>query len=89
MTAEDTWDVIVVGGGGAGLAAATEARALGRDVVLFEKNPELGGSTSWSIGSVTATATPHQIRKAIKDNPVDHFGDVPISVEIRGAGVAG
>lgn len=77
MTAEDTWDVIVVGGGGAGLAAATEARTLGRDVVLFEKNPELGGSTSWSIGSVTATATPHQIRKGIKDNPVDHFEDMP------------
>ena len=41
-------DVVVVGGGGAGLAAA----ALGMDVVLLEKNPELGGSTAWSLGAI-------------------------------------
>jgi hypothetical protein len=34
-------------------------RALGRDVVLLEKNASLGGSTAWSIGSVTASGTPH------------------------------
>lgn len=74
---EDTYDVVVVGGGGAGLAAAIEARRLGRDVVLLEKNPALGGSTAWSIGSVSATATPHQIRKGIKDGPDGHYEDMP------------
>ena len=39
--------VVVVGGGDAGLAAAIEARALGCDVVLMEKNAELGGSTGF------------------------------------------
>jgi succinate dehydrogenase/fumarate reductase flavoprotein subunit len=72
-----TYDVVVVGGGGAGLAAAIEARRLGREVVLLEKNPALGGSTAWSIGSVTATATPHQIAKGIKDGPDGHFADMP------------
>ncbi|MCL4764885.1 MAG: FAD-dependent oxidoreductase [Hyphomicrobiaceae bacterium] len=76
MTTE-TYDVVVVGGGGAGLAAAIEARRLGRDVVLIEKNPALGGSTAWSIGSVSATATPHQIRKGIKDGPDGHYEDMP------------
>jgi len=75
--ADPTYDVIVVGGGGAGLAAAIEARRLGRDVLLIEKNEALGGSTSWSIGSVSATATPHQIAKGIKDGPDGHFDDMP------------
>jgi len=67
----------VVGGGGAGLAAAIEARAAGRSVVLLEKNAELGGSTAWSIGSITATGTPHQRRHGIEDNPADHWADMP------------
>src|SRR5919108_1110664 len=37
-------DVVVVGGGGAGLPAALFARWLGDDVVLLEKAPELGGT---------------------------------------------
>ncbi|MDO8595016.1 MAG: FAD-dependent oxidoreductase, partial [Sulfuricaulis sp.] len=68
-------DVVVVGGGGSGLAAAIEATTLGRAVILVEKNPDLGGSTIRSIGSISATCTPHQIRKGIKDNPEDHFED--------------
>ena len=43
---DEVFDVVVVGGGGTGLAAAIEARALGRSVVLLEKNPALGGSTA-------------------------------------------
>jgi succinate dehydrogenase/fumarate reductase flavoprotein subunit len=76
MTDAVTYDVIVVGGGGSGLAAAIEARALGRDVLLVEKNLELGGSTAWSVGSVTASGTPHQARKGIEDNPQDHWRDM-------------
>jgi succinate dehydrogenase/fumarate reductase flavoprotein subunit len=72
-----TVDVVVVGGGGAGLAAAIEARAAGASVVLLEKNDKLGGSTSWSIGSITATGTPHQLRRGIIDNPADHWTDMP------------
>jgi succinate dehydrogenase/fumarate reductase flavoprotein subunit len=73
---DDSFDVIVVGGGGSGLAAAIEARAAGADVLLIEKNPALGGSTAWSIGSVTATGTPHQLRKGIIDSAEDHWRDM-------------
>ena len=72
----EIFDVVVIGGGGAGLAAATEAARLGRSVVLLEKNPEPGGSTSWSVGSVTATRTPHQKRAGISDSPDEHFEDL-------------
>lgn len=70
-------DVIVVGGGGAALAAAIEARAQGASVLLLEKNPKLGGSTAWSIGSVTSTGTPHQRARGIVDSPADHWADMP------------
>jgi len=71
------FDVIVVGGGGAALAAAIEAREAGASVLLLEKNPQLGGSTAWSIGSVTSTGTPHQRRRGIADHPADHWADMP------------
>ena len=69
-------DVAVVGGGGSGLAAAAEAAQLGRSVILVEKEPELGGSTAWSIGSISATNTPHQKALGIKDTPDEHFEDL-------------
>lgn len=69
-------DVIVVGGGGAGLSAAIEAATAGRSVLLLEKAERLGGSTAWSVGSVSATLTPHQIHQGIKDRPKDHFEDL-------------
>jgi succinate dehydrogenase/fumarate reductase flavoprotein subunit len=72
----EIYDVVVVGGGGAGLAAASEAARLGRTVVVLEKNPEPGGSTSWSVGSISATNTPHQRRIGIKDTPDEHFEDM-------------
>lgn len=74
----DTADVIVVGGGGAGLAAAAEAARLNRSVIVLEKNPQTGGTTSWSVGSVTATNTPHQKRAGIKDSPQAHFEDLAL-----------
>ncbi len=76
MSGAAEYDVIVVGGGGSGLAAAIESRAAGASVLLLEKNPQLGGSTVWSIGSVTASQTPHQRRAGIADNPADHWRDM-------------
>jgi succinate dehydrogenase/fumarate reductase flavoprotein subunit len=71
-------DVVVVGGGGAGLAAAAEAARAGARVVLLEKNPHTGGTTSWSVGSVTATSTPHQKRAGIRDSAQAHFEDLAL-----------
>lgn len=71
-------DVIVVGGGGAGLSAAAEAARLGRKTILLEKNAALGGSTAWSVGSISATNTPHQLAKGILDTPDDHFDDLEV-----------
>lgn len=74
--ARNTWDVIVVGAGGAGLAAAAEAAALGRTVLLLEKTREPGGATSWAVGTMTATRTSLQKRAGIEDSPEWHFEDL-------------
>ena len=65
-------DVVVIGGGGSGLAAAVSAAENGAGVVLLEKNPALGGTTAWSVGSISATRTPHQRREGIVDTPQAH-----------------
>lgn len=74
----ETFDVVVIGGGGAGLSAAAEAARFGRKTVLLEKNAALGGSTAWSVGSISATNSPHQLSKGILDTPDDHFEDMEV-----------
>jgi hypothetical protein len=71
-------DVVVVGGGGAGLAAAIEVAERGGHAVLLEKNPSLGGSTAWSVGSISATRTSHQDDAGIVDHPDDHYEDMEV-----------
>jgi fumarate reductase flavoprotein subunit len=71
-------DVIVVGGGGSGLAAAIEAARLGRSVVLLEKNPDLGGTTGRSVGSITSSCTSFQAEAGIFDTPREHFDDMAL-----------
>ncbi len=69
-------DVVVVGGGGSGLAAAIGAASHGARVVLLEKNATLGGTTARSIGSISATQTADQQRAGISDTPDEHFEDM-------------
>lgn len=52
---EPLWDVIVVGAGGAGLAAAVGAKEWGAErVLLLEKQPTAGGHTMVASGSLNA-----------------------------------
>ena len=75
---QNQFDVIVVGGGGTGLAAAIEAASLGASVVLLEKNGKLGGTTARSVGSVTSSCTPLQKAAGIEDSPEAHFEDMAL-----------
>jgi len=73
---EQTADVVIVGGGGAGLAAALTAARLGRRVTLLEKADRIGGTTALSVGSITASCTPYQSAAGIDDSTQAHFDDM-------------
>lgn len=67
--AEDA-DVIVVGGGLAGLVAATEIADAGKRVMLLDQEGEqnLGGQAFWSFGGLFLVDSPEQRRLGIKDS---------------------
>ncbi len=72
---KDRFDVIVVGGGGSGLACATSAACNGAEVLVLEKESQLGGATGIAVGSFTASGTRLQQKAGIDDNPNDHAED--------------
>jgi len=63
-------DVIVVGGGLAGLVAATEIADAGKRVMVLDQEGEqsLGGQAFWSLGGLFLVDTPEQRRLGIKDS---------------------
>ncbi len=70
-------DVIIVGGGLAGLVAANEAASRGRKVLLLDQEGEqsLGGQAFWSLGGLFMVDTPEQRRMGINDSPDLAFND--------------
>lgn len=53
-TIEETYDVVVVGAGGAGMGAAAEAAQNGQTVLVLEQNVQVGGNTLVSGGQFQA-----------------------------------
>src|SRR3954465_4408203 len=66
----ETADLVVVGAGLAGLAAAAEAADAGRSVVLVDQEGEqsLGGQAFWSLGGLFLVDSPEQRRMGIRDS---------------------
>ena len=65
-------DVLVVGGGPAGLAAALSASRAGARVILVDENAELGGALRWSSVAIAGERAGEWIRTAVgelADNP--------------------
>src|SRR4051812_41934918 len=66
----ETADVIVVGGGLAGLVATAELADAGRRVILVDQEPEasLGGQAFWSFGGLFLVDSPEQRRVRVRDS---------------------
>ena len=63
-----TYDVVVIGGGAAGIGAASDAKDAGASVLLLEKQAALGGNTLISGGLICATGTSFQAEAGVEDS---------------------
>lgn len=66
--ADEHFDIVVVGAGGAGLSAAISAADAGARVVVLEKMPVVGGNTQLAAGGMNAAGTAPQAAKGVKDD---------------------
>lgn len=67
------YDVVIVGAGLAGLAAALTVAEFGLNPIVFEKSNKPGGATALSEGGFNAADSRRQIPLGIEDNPEKHF----------------
>lgn len=70
-----TTDVVVIGGGGAGLSAAITAKENGADVILVEKLAFVGGNTNYATGGLNAAETDQQAALGIEDDIETFYND--------------
>ena len=68
MTDSVTCDVLVIGSGAGGLAAAVTAGTLGLDVIVVEKDAWFGGTTALSGGWLWIPCNPLAVRVGVQDS---------------------
>ena len=71
----ENFDIVIVGGGGAGLSAAISASNLGAKVVLLEKMAAVGGNTLVSMGGINIPGSDAQKARKIEDNSELYYND--------------
>ncbi len=74
------YDVVVVGGGAAGLSAALAAREYGARVLLVEAGAQTGGSTALSGGAFLAAGTSVQRAAGIEGDSAQEFYEFFLAV---------
>ena len=68
-------DIVIIGAGGAGLTAATEAALRGAKTLVLEMSGIVGGNTNSSTGGLNASETSVQKRLKINDSNEQFFKD--------------
>ena len=61
-------EIVIVGAGGAGMAAAIMAHQAGKQFVILEKMPYVGGNTTKATGGMNAAETHYQKEQGIEDS---------------------
>jgi succinate dehydrogenase/fumarate reductase flavoprotein subunit len=70
---DDEWDLVVIGSGAGGLAAAVSAAEGGSRVLVFESEREFGGSMALSGGVFCAAGTSVQKAMGLEDSPESYY----------------
>lgn len=78
---QKSFEVIVIGSGFAGLAAAIECKMNGGDVIVLEKMKAIGGNSIISDGGIAAPNTNEQLKLGIIDSVELMFQDMMRSGE--------
>ena len=73
---DEETDIVVIGSGLAGLAAAIEAKKAGCSVIVLEKMKGYGGNTTISDGVMAAAGTSMQADAGIGDSPQLMYDDM-------------
>lgn len=68
MTWDEACDVLVIGAGFAGMAAAAEAIEAGSNVIIIDKMGIWGGNSSLNGGDMAAVGTPLQSEAGVEDS---------------------
>jgi fumarate reductase flavoprotein subunit len=70
------YDIVIAGGGSAGITCAIQAAARGLQVAVIEKDGEPGGTLHITAGHLSAAGALRQHEKGIADSAQQHFDDV-------------
>lgn len=73
---DEEFDVVIIGSGFAGLAAAIEAKKAGSSVVILEKMRVPGGNSIINGGLIAGAGTPLQDKEGIKDSADTMYQDM-------------
>ena len=61
-------EIVIIGAGGAGMTAAIMLKQAGKDFVILEKMPYVGGNTTKATGGMNASETHYQKEQGIEDS---------------------
>lgn len=73
---ERRYDLIIIGGGTAGMPAAIFGARRGLSVLVIDAAPQIGGTLMLSSGQMSAAGTKLQKQLGIDDTPEEHFQDL-------------
>ncbi|MDR0827433.1 MAG: flavocytochrome c [Desulfovibrio sp.] len=81
---DQTFDVVVIGSGYAGLAAAVEAHDAGASVVVLDKAAIVGGNSAIASGGYNCADPERQKPQNIEDSPDLHYQQTLAGGDFRG-----